>query len=149
MKDVWVGAALLFFLLCLSAGCSPSQLQALRDGAVSLGSCSLHTSLACTSQSIGACEVPRDTWDGDDWGRHAKCIANKSGACSSRGIAQCALNAAMRASGALVVSGGIGCSSGEFQAEIQACVSDTTIETEEEAIEAVAACQRRVCLKGE
>tara|TARA_R110002012_G_scaffold2527_4_gene12246 strand:+ start:13382 stop:13561 length:180 start_codon:yes stop_codon:yes gene_type:complete len=59
------------------------------------------------------------------------------------------MNAAMRAAGGPVVSGGVGCSSEPLQAKIQACISDTTIETEEEAIEAVAACQRRVCLRGE
>jgi hypothetical protein len=59
------------------------------------------------------------------------------------------MNAAMRAAGGPVAAGGVGCSSPPLQAKIQACISDTTIETEEEAIEAVAACQRQVCLKGE
>jgi hypothetical protein len=54
-----------------------------------------------------------------------------------------------RAVGGPVVSGGVGCSSEAMQAKIHTCVSDTTIETEEEAVEAVAACQRQVCLKGE
>jgi hypothetical protein len=148
MRNVWTGVVISLSLLAF-AGCSPSQLQALRDGVVSLGSCSLHTSLACTTQSVGACEIPQDSWEGDDWSRYADCIADNSKRCSSQGIARCAMNAAMRAAGGPVAAGGVGCSSPPLQAKIQACISDTTIETEEEAIEAVAACQRQVCLKGE
>ena len=137
MRNVWLGVVIPLSLLFLNPGCSPSQLQA------------LHTSLACTTQSVGACEIPQDSWEGDDWSRYADCIADNSKRCSSQGIARCAMNAAMRAAGGPVASGGVGCSSEPLQAEIQACISDTTIETEEEAIEAVAACQRRVCLRGE
>jgi hypothetical protein len=46
-----------------------------------------------------------------------------------------------------VAAGGVGCTGKEGLEEVQECVSDTTIETESEAVTAVAACYRYVCLE--
>ena len=151
VTGVWTGARVaLFCLVSLSAiGCATLPLSSLRDGAATLGSCSLHTSLGCAAQALGACPPPTDTWSGDDWSSYASCIGDKSAKCATAGLAKCSWTAMSRAAGGPIVSGGVGCSSEAMQAKIHACVSDTTIESEEEAIEAVAACQRRVCLGGE
>jgi hypothetical protein len=151
VTGVWTGArAALFCLVSLSAiGCATLPLSSLRDGAATLGSCSIHTSLGCAAQALGACPPPLDTWNGDDWSSYASCIGDKSAKCATAGLARCSWTAMSRAIGGPVASGGVGCSSEAMQAKIHACVSDTTIETEEEAVEAVAACQRRVCLGGE
>jgi hypothetical protein len=143
--NVWRGAAALIVIVFLQPGCSPSQLQGLRDGAIGLGSCSLHTSLGCVSQAIGACSIPADDWGSEDWSSYASCVADKSGRCSAAGLAKCTVSSAIRAAGGPVVMGGVPCD----QNEIARCVNDTTIETEAEALSAVAACQRRVCLNGE
>ena len=143
--NVWSGAAGLIVIAFLQTGCSPSHLQGLREGAIGLGSCSLHTSLGCVSQAIGACSIPADNWGSEDWGSYASCVADKSGRCSAAGLAKCTVSSAIRAAGGPVAMGGVACS----QAAVLECVNDTTIETEVEALSAVAACQRMVCLKGE
>jgi hypothetical protein len=153
VTDVWTGTRLaLFSLVSLSTlGCASLPLSSLQDGAGSLGSCSIHTSLGCASQALGGCAIPLDTWNSGDWKDYARCLGEKSRDCAVTGLARCSITAMTRAMGGRgpIISGGVGCSSEPMQAKIHACVSDTTIETEEEAIEAVAACQRRVCLKGE
>ena len=143
--NVWSGAAALIVIVFLQTGCSPSHLQGLREGAVGLGSCSLHTSLGCVSQAIGACAIPADNWGSEDWSSYASCVADKSGRCSAAGLAKCTVSSAIRAAGGPVAMGGTPCD----QSEVVRCVSDTTVETEAEALSAVAACQRMVCLKGE
>jgi len=145
MMNVWTGAGALIMVALLQTGCSPSHLQDLREGALGLGSCSLHTSLGCVSQAIGACSIPADDWGSEDWGSYASCVAEKSGKCSAAGLAKCTVSSAIRAAGGPVVMGGVACN----QNKVLECVNDTTIETEAEALSAVAACQRRVCLNGE
>jgi hypothetical protein len=145
MINVWKGAGALIVIVFLLSGCSPSQLQDLREGALGLGSCSLHTSLGCVSQAIGACAIPSEDWGSEDWGSYASCVADKSGKCSAAGLAKCTVSSAIRAAGGPVAMGGVACS----QAAVLECVNDTTIETEVEALSAVAACQRMVCLNGE
>ena len=47
---------------------------------------------------------------------------------------------------ASVAAGGVGCTGEEGMEEVRSCVGDVTLETESEAISAVAACYRRVCM---
>jgi hypothetical protein len=146
MRVVWMKMVVAVFCLQLAPGCSHSQLEGLRDGIVGIGSCSLHTTLACAAQAVGGCSIPDASWGSDQWSGYAQCVAEKSGRCSAAGLGRCALTAATRAAGgAPIVMGGVGCD----QDKVAACVGDTTIETEVEAVEAVASCQRTVCLKGE
>ena len=47
-----------------------------------------------------------------------------------------------------VAAGGVGCVGEESLGGIRACVADTTLETEGEAVAAVAYCYRAACLDG-
>ena len=136
--SVW---ALFVMSMC---GCTDAHLSAFKSGVVSVSECALHTSLGCASQAAAGCETP-STMDG--YGDYGQCLVNKSASCSGRGLGLCLLKGIGNASGSTsVAAGGVGCTGEEGMEEVRACVGDVTLETESEAVSAVAACYRRVCM---
>ena len=133
-------------LVALSfCGCNPSHVRQFKSEVVSVGECALHTSLACASQATAGCELPSP---GGDFGEYGQCLANKSASCSGRGLGMCLLKGVANVVGnTFVAAGGVGCSSEEALAEVRHCVADVTLETESEAVGAVAECYRRVCME--
>ena len=141
--------AVVILILYTAIGCTAMQQQMLKDGFVSLGDCAILSSLGCASQSMGGCPPPLTSWNGDEWGDYGECLAEKSMACSTSALAKCAYRSIVDAIEGPYVGGGVGCSGPEKQSEIMACVRDGEYETEAEAVNAVAACQRLVCLNPE
>jgi hypothetical protein len=142
---LWGIVAILSFTALMSgAGCTAHQLRAFEGGLVSLGDCSLYSSIGCASQAMAGCSTPAG---GDEWNDYGSCLAEKSMSCASNALARCSYRAIAAAVDGPVVMGGTGCR--EDIAAIQACIGDTEIETEAEAVQAVAWCQRRVCLGSE
>ena len=45
-----------------------------------------------------------------------------------------------------MAAGGVGCTGDKSMAEVKACVADVTLETESEAVSAVAYCYRAACI---
>lgn len=144
-----------FVIICILAfwglvamsfcGCSPSHVKTFKNEIVSAGECALHTSLACASQATAGCELPGQ---GGDYGEYGQCLVNKSASCSGRGLGLCLLKGIVNVAGSTsVAAGGVGCSGEESLAEVKECVGDVTVETESEAVGAVAACYRRVCME--
>ena len=136
--SVW---ALFVMSMC---GCTDAHLNAFKSGVVSVSECALHTSLGCASQAAAGCETP-STMDG--YGDYGQCLVNKSASCSGRGLGLCLLKGIGNAIGSTsVAAGGVGCTGEESLDEVRACVGDVTLVTESEAVSAVAACYRRVCM---
>lgn len=144
-----------FVLICILAfwgllamsfcGCSTTQVKQFKSAVVSVGECAMHTSLACASQATAGCELPPA---GGDYGEYSQCLVNKSSSCSGRGIGLCLLKGVAQVAGTtLVAAGGVGCTGEESMIEVRSCVADVTLETESEAVSAVAACYRRVCME--
>ena len=138
--------AVVILILYTAIGCTAMQKQMLKDGFVSLGDCAILSSLGCASQSMGGCPPPLTSWNGDDWGGYGECLAEKSLACASMAMAKCAYRSIVDATEGPVIYGGVGCTGPKKQSEILACVRDSEYETEAEAVTAVAACQRLICL---
>jgi hypothetical protein len=126
--------------LMIGPGCTAYQLAALEDGLVSLGDCSLYSSVGCASQAMAGCATPDES---GDWNNYGSCLAEKSMGCASSALARCSYRAIAAAVGGPVVMGGTGCKA-ELD-KVKSCVNDTEIETEAEAVQAVAWCQRFVC----
>jgi len=126
--------------LLIAPGCTASQLAALEDGFVSLGDCSLYSSVGCASQAMAGCATPDES---GDWSDYGDCLAEKSMGCASSALARCSYRAIASAVGGPVVMGGIGCKA-ELD-KVRSCVKDAEMETEAEAVQAVAWCQRFVC----
>jgi hypothetical protein len=126
--------------LLITPGCTASQLAALEDGFVSLGDCSLYSSVGCASQAMAGCATPDKS---GDWSDYGDCLAEKSMGCASSALARCSYRAIASAVGGPVVMGGIGCKA-ELD-KVRSCVKDAEMETEAEAVQAVAWCQRFVC----
>ena len=137
-----VAILILYTAIC----CTAMQQQMLKDGFVSLGDCAILSSLGCASQSMGGCPPPLTSWNGDEWGNYGECLGEKSMACTTSALAKCAYRSIVDAIDGPVVTGGVGCSGPQEQNEILACIRDGEYETEAEAVTAVAACQRLICL---
>tara|TARA_R100001230_G_C5666989_1_gene171673 strand:- start:677 stop:1162 length:486 start_codon:yes stop_codon:yes gene_type:complete len=137
--SVW---ALFVMSMC---GCTEAHLNAFKSGVVSVSECALHTSLGCASQAAAGCDTPSNM---DGYGDYGQCLVNKSASCSGRGLGLCLLKGIGNAVGSMsVAAGGVGCTGEEGMKEVRECVADVTLETESEAVSAVAACYRRVCLE--
>lgn len=142
-----IGVIVVVILIVYSAlGCTAAQKQMLKDGFVSLGDCAILSSLGCASQAMGGCPPPLTSWDSELWGDYGECIAEKSMVCSQGAIVQCTYRSVVDAIDGPISAGGTGCSGPEHQSEIMDCVRDAEIETEAGAVDAVAYCQRMVCL---
>jgi len=135
----WVVVA----LNCL--GCTRIQRDAFRSSVVDVSDCAFHTSVACAAQALTGCESPVS---GSGYGEFGECLVDKSASCSGRGLGMCLLRGVVNVAGTLSVgAGGVGCTSEENLAEVKSCVADVETETEAEAVGAVAACFRRVCME--
>ena len=130
--------------LLITPGCTASQLAALEDGLVSMGDCSLYSSVGCASQAMAGCQLPSAS--DENWSPYADCLVDKSIACGSAALARCSFRAISEATGGLFGGGGAGCKDEESRAEIRECVSDSRLESEAEAVQAVAYCTRLVCM---
>ena len=111
---------------------------------MSVSDCAFHTSLACASQATAGCDKPSG---GEGYGEFGKCLVNRSASCSGRGLGLCLLKGIASAVGTTsVAAGGVGCVNETSLQEIESCVSDVTLETESEAVSAVAYCYRVACI---
>jgi hypothetical protein len=137
---------LTMILIHFMAGCTASQRQMFKDGAVTAADCSLHSSLGCATQSLAACALP--SFDGGDWGDYAKCVSDSSIRCQSTALARCMMLGISRAvDGGPVIAGGVGCS--HLKDKIDLCVKDLDCETEAECVQGVAYCYQTICTRGE
>jgi len=128
-----------------NGGCTASQRAAIRGGVITVGDCALHTALACGSQSLGGCNEERTTEDYDALGQ---CLVAQSAACMGRGLATCLFAGVVAVVGTShVVAGGVGCTGEEDLELVGQCVRDVDrLESETEAVGAVASCYLAVCL---
>lgn len=137
--------ALLALLTLSMCGCTEQGRRLFKDAAVSVSDCAFHTSVACAAQATLGCDKPEG---GQGYGEFGQCLVDKSSHCSGRGLGMCLLKGIANVVGSTsVVAGGVGCSGEENLAQVRACVADTTLETESEAVSAVAYCYRNVCME--
>tara|TARA_Y100001938_G_C7943970_1_gene355766 strand:- start:49 stop:543 length:495 start_codon:yes stop_codon:yes gene_type:complete len=139
---------LLYFMLALTqceSGCTPYQKQLFKDSFVSTADCSFHTSLACASQAMSGCD--RVDSPGGSYKEFGDCLVTRSTSCAGKGLSMCLLGGMANVAGGIFAAGGVGCSGQESVDEIKACVRDAEMETEAEAVQAVAYCTRKVCME--
>ena len=142
-----ISVCLATFFICLvmsMCGCTEQVKRVFRDAAVSVSDCAFHTSLGCASQATAGCDKPSE---GEGYGEFGKCLVNRSASCSGRGLGLCLLKGIANAVGTTsVAAGGVGCVNDSSLQEIESCVSDVSLETESEAVSAVAYCYRVACM---
>ena len=145
IKIISVCLATFFICLVMSlCGCTEQMKRTFRDAAVSVSDCAFHTSLGCASQATAGCDKPSE---GEGYGEFGKCLVNRSASCSGRGLGMCLLKGIASVVGTTsVAAGGVGCVNDSSLQEIESCVSDVTLETESEAVSAVAYCYRATCI---
>ena len=132
---------MLLFSLC---GCTEQTKQIFKNAAVSVADCAFHTSIGCASQATAGCDKPSN---GEGYGEFGECLVNRSASCSGRGLGLCLLKGIANVVGTTsVAAGGVGCVDDQSIEEIKSCVSDVTLETESEAVSAVAYCYRVACI---
>ena len=139
-------------LICLSlcvilslCGCTKAQRALFRDGVVTVSDCAFYTSIGCASQAAAGCNSPE--LPGQGYGEFGQCLVNRSSSCAGRGLGLCLLKGIASVVGTTsVVAGGVGCTGDESLQEVRSCVADVTLETESDAVQAVAACYRRACI---
>ena len=150
----------LAFIIVSTKGCA--YIEKLGPALSSVGGCALHTTLGCVTQAGGDCPTPSDVWDKDDWHQYGACLSDRSSSCSFNGLAGCLYRSLGRATGTTFsrtsLSSGLAPSARvAFEMEgspenevvrgrIDACMANATMETEDDAISAVAACQRKACV---
>ena len=150
--DTMMILLIVFFLFIIStivAGCTAAQRQIFKDGLVSTSDCAVHSSLGCAAQAMGGCPPPLTTWESEQWGDYGSCLAEKAASCSASALARCAFRSIVNSIDGPVVGGGAGCNDSVSKEQIEQCVLDADIETEAEAVQAVAYCTRKVCLNME
>ena len=145
IKIISVCLATFFICIVMSlCGCTEQMKRTFRDAAVSVSDCAFHTSLGCASQATAGCDKPSG---GEGYGEFGKCLVNRSASCSGRGLGMCLLKGIASVVGTTsVAAGGVGCVNDSSLQEIESCVSDVTLETESEAVSAVAYCYRVACM---
>lgn len=131
--------------LLITPGCTASQLAALEDGLVSMGDCSLYSSVGCASQAMAGCQLPENSGE-QGWGSYGDCLVEKSLSCGSAALARCSYRAIAAATGGPIIIGGTGCKDDDSKAAIKSCVSESSLENEAGAVESVARCTRKICL---
>lgn len=133
--------------LVMLTSCSPKAIDIVKTASVTVADCAFHTSVACASQATAGCASPEEVGGFEEY---AECLVDKSKSCSSKGLGLCLLKGITSvARSSFVVAGGVGCVEGDNLHEIKACAMGTSIETEREAVDAVAYCYRLVCMGGE
>lgn len=145
LQIIGIAFCAVFMMLVLSlCGCTEQSRQLFKQAAVSVADCAFHTSLGCASQATAGCDKPGE---GDGYGEFGQCLVNRSASCSGRGLGLCLLKGIANVVGTTsVAAGGVGCTGDESMAEVKACVADVTLETEGEAVSAVAYCYRAACI---
>jgi len=153
-------ALALAFIITSTKGCA--YIEKLGPALSSVGGCALHTTLGCVTQAGGDCPTPSDVWDKDDWHQYGACLSDRSSRCSFNGLAGCLFRSLVRATGTTLsrtsLSSGLAPSarvafemegspdSEVVRGRIASCVATAEMATEDEAISAVAACQRKACV---
>lgn len=138
--------AIFLALVFSTCGCTEQYRRIFKDAAVSVADCAFHTSLACASQATAGCDKPSG---GEGYGEFGQCLVDRSSSCAGRGLGLCLMKGLANVVGSTsVAAGGVGCVGEESLVQVRACVADTTIETESEAVSAVAYCYRYACLDG-
>ena len=133
-------------LIMSTCGCTEQTRRIFKEAAVSVADCAFHTSLGCASQATAGCEKPSN---GDGYGEFGQCLIDRSSSCAGRGLGLCLMKGIANVVGSTsVAAGGVGCVGEESLDQVRACVADTTLETESEAVTAVAYCYRAACLEG-
>lgn len=124
--------------------CNPKTIDIVKQATVTVTDCAFHTSVACAAQSTAGCATPEES---GDFKEYAECLVEKSKSCSSKGLGLCLLKGLTSAArSSFVVAGGVGCVEESNLETIRQCVLDTTMETEREAVNAVAYCYRAQCV---
>ena len=138
--------AIVLALVFSTCGCTEQTRRIFKEAAVSVADCAFHTSLGCASQATAGCEKPSN---GDGYGEFGQCLIDRSSSCAGRGLGLCLMKGIANAVGStFVAAGGVGCAGEGSLNQVRACVADTTLETESEAVTAVAYCYRAACLEG-
>jgi len=139
---------LLFAAVASNCGCTASQRAAVKGGIITVGDCAMHTALACASQALGGCNEERSTENFEGLGQ---CLVGQSASCVGRGLATCLYTGVVAVVGSRhVVAGGVGCTGEEDLEVVGACVRDVDrLESEQEAVGAVASCYLAVCFGGD
>ena len=143
VQAIFWGCVVVFSLIAslFVSGCSVFTSDAFKDGVVDASDCALHTSLGCAAQSLAACGAP-SVGDGGEWKPFGACLAEASAACAKKGLARCAVTAMLGAVGGPIVAGGAPCN----MDDVNDCVQSAEYDSKASAAEAVAWCQRRVCM---
>mgnify|MGYP003112785005 FL=1 len=138
--------AIVLAVVFSTCGCTEQTRRIFKEAAVSVADCAFHTSLGCASQATAGCEKPSG---GKGYGEFGQCLVDRSSSCAGRGLGLCLMKGLANVVGSTsVAAGGVGCVGEESLDQVRACVSDTTLETESEAVAAVAYCYRAACLEG-
>jgi len=138
------GIAIIIAALINILACNPKTIDIVKTATVTVTDCAFHTSVACAAQSTAGCAAPDES---GNFGEYAECLVEKSKSCSSKGLGLCLLKGLTSAArSSFVVAGGVGCVEESNLETIRQCVLDTTMETEREAVNAVAYCYRSQCI---
>ena len=138
--------AIVLAVVFSTCGCTEQTRRIFKEAAVSVADCAFHTSLGCASQATAGFKKPSG---GEGYGEFGQCLVDRSSSCAGRGLGLCLMKGLANVVGSTsVAAGGVGCVGEESLDQVRACVSDTTLETESEAVAAVAYCYRAACLEG-
>lgn len=130
------------FIVVSSKGCA--HVKRVGPALSTLGGCALHTTLGCVTQAAANCATPAWGWGETDWDGYGVCLSDTSSTCSLTGLAGCVYRALVRlTSPALATKPKYG---DDVRNQIRRCVMEKDMDSEEECIEAVACCQRDICI---
>jgi len=129
----------LYVMGCCIGGMLGCNSQFIR-GLVSVADCTAASSLGCTMQYSGACDLPDE---GETWREFGMCLSPAAQGCATQSIARCAVFGMMRAVGGPVSGGGTPCD----QEEVDWCVMGSLCEGERGCADAVATCYSEVCTR--
>ena len=111
---------------------------------VSSKGCAHVKRVGCVTQAAANCATPAWGWGETDWDGYGVCLSDTSSTCSLTGLAGCVYRALVRlTSPALATKPKYG---DDVRNQIRRCVMEKDMDSEEECIEAVACCQRDICI---
>ena len=133
---------LFFVFASLLVGCTPADRDRLASGAWKASECSLFSAMGCAGQAVGHCSVEAS----GDFPAFGDCLVNKTQNCVGANLARCALSGIVYvAKTTNVAAGGVSCTTEENKALVFNCVHSQPLESEAQAVEAVARCWLEVC----
>jgi len=138
-----LGLALLIFLV---AACTQAQRNLFKSSLIGVAECGFYTTVGCAAQATGGCAQPEADWSAPDWASYKDCLVTRGSSCTGSGIARCLFGGLRRAVGGSIIAGGAGCTGEGDLNLVKECSRDSEAETQSEAVQAVAACYRVVCL---